>query len=575
MPAESRQKQLSFNRTEQNETFSINWKNIVLSKKLGSTHYRPICSGHCERLQTTFQRPSTSILPSHNKPKIQQGVSSHKTGSEFSSLERCNKADSQVSSKICVPSVHCSQKVWRFKTCDKLETSKSISAFANIQDGRSSRLESSLRAQQLYDHNRSVRCLYDSSYRGRVKKLSVFPISRSDVSILCPFIWSQRCSKSIYKNSETPSRNFKISRFKTSSVPRLHYSSCIYKETLYLPRSDSDKNFRKPGFCYKSGKVKSGTFSSGPFSRLCCGLKENVLFTSRFKNSINQAECPDSVESTKGFIAKTKPVHWNVQCFKNCSPRSTASLQINPKSVDKYSKISAHHTTELRCENMSEQSVKKRFDLMGQKFENQLFKTNPPSTSGSFNYSMSDASDLAWRAHLESVRIQGFGEAISFLAHKQKGVKSSLSGIKILNPKSNKCSCSNLHRQQNSGCLYKPFRGHKISGIEFHCSKNVGIVSREKHVPFDSICTRDIEQNCRFVIPPETGINRMDVKSQNFQTNSKCLQNASSRHVRIRPKSPSSKVFLLDSGSTSCGNGRILSKLEQRSPLHVSSLQSD
>ena len=105
MPAESRQKQLSFNRTEQNETLSINWKNIVLSKKLGSTHYRSVCSGHYKRLQTTFQRLSRSILLSHNKPKIQQGVSSHKTGGEFSSLERCNKANSQVSSKICVPSV--------------------------------------------------------------------------------------------------------------------------------------------------------------------------------------------------------------------------------------------------------------------------------------------------------------------------------------------------------------------------------------------------------------------------------------------------------------------------------------
>ena len=100
---------------------------------------------------------------------------------------------------------------------------------------------------------------------------------------MCPSIWSLRCSKSIYKNSETPSRNFKISRFQTSSVPPRHYSSCIHKGTLYLPRSDSDKNFRKPGFCYKSGKIKSGTFSSGPFSRLCCGLKENVLFTFRFK----------------------------------------------------------------------------------------------------------------------------------------------------------------------------------------------------------------------------------------------------------------------------------------------------
>ena len=212
---------------------------------------------------------------------------------------------------------------------------------------------------------------------------------------------------------------------------------------------------------------------------------------------------------------KTKPVHWNVQCLKNCSPRSTASLQINPKSVDKHSKISAHHTTELRCENMSERSVKKRFDLVGQKFENQLFKTNPPSTSGSFNYVRCLRSSLGSSPRI--CKNLGFLEKLSvFLAHKQKGVKSSLSGIKILNPKSNKCSCSNLHRQQNSSCLYKPFRGHKISGIEFHCGKNVGVVSREEHVPFGSICTRDIEQNCRFVIPPETGINRMDVTSQNF-----------------------------------------------------------
>ena len=205
--------------------------------------------------------------------------------------------------------VHCSQKFWRFKTSDKLEASKSISAFANIQDGRSFRLESYLRAQRLYDQDRSVRRLLDSSYRGRVKKLFVFPISRSNVSILRPFIWFQRCSKNIYKNSETSGRNFKISRFQDSSIPRRPSSSCICKGTLYLPGSDSDKNFRKPRFWHKSGKIRSGTFSSGPFSRLYCGLKENVLFASRFKNSISQSKCPDSVESTKGFVTKTKPVH--------------------------------------------------------------------------------------------------------------------------------------------------------------------------------------------------------------------------------------------------------------------------
>ena len=69
MPAESRQKQLRFNRTEQSEPFSINWKNIVLSRKLGSTHYRLVCSGHCKRLQTTFQSQSTSIYRPITNPR--------------------------------------------------------------------------------------------------------------------------------------------------------------------------------------------------------------------------------------------------------------------------------------------------------------------------------------------------------------------------------------------------------------------------------------------------------------------------------------------------------------------------
>ena len=128
------------------------------------------------------------------------------------------------------------------------------------------------------------------------------------------------------------------------------------RELLYLPGSDSYENFRKPGFCYKSGKIKSGTFSSGLFSRLYCGLKENVLFTSRFKDSIDQSECPDSVESTKGFVTKTKAVYWNVQCFKNCNPRSTASVQIDPNQL----------TSTLRSQPITQQNYDVKICLNSQ-----------------------------------------------------------------------------------------------------------------------------------------------------------------------------------------------------------------
>ena len=270
----------------------------------------------------------------------------------------------------------------------------------------------------------------------------MFSISRSNVSILRPSIWSLQCPKSIYKNSETSSRNFKISRFQGSSVPLRHYSNCSCKGTLYLPGSDSDKNFRKPGFIInpeKSNLVPSQVLLFLGFS------VDAKKMSFSLPDSKVQSIILSAVESTKGFVTKTKPVQWNVQCFKNCSPQSTSSLQMDPKSVDKHSKNLAHYTPEVRCESLSKQSVKKTLDLVSKKFENKLFKTNPPSTSGSFNYVRCLRSSLGSSPQI--CKNSGFLEKLSvFLAHKQKGVKSILCGAKILNPKSNKCSRSNLHR---------------------------------------------------------------------------------------------------------------------------------
>ena len=61
--------------------------------------------------------------------------------------------------------------------------------------------------------------LSDAYMRKSQEIICVFN-SRSNVSILRSSIWSQRCSKSIHKSSETSSRNFKISRFQDSSVPQ-------------------------------------------------------------------------------------------------------------------------------------------------------------------------------------------------------------------------------------------------------------------------------------------------------------------------------------------------------------------
>ena len=530
MPAESRQKPLSFNRTERNEPFSINWKNIVLSKKLGSTYCRHVCSGHCKRLQTTVQSPSTSILPSHNKPKIQQRVSSHNTRSEFSSLERCNKAHSQVSSKICVPSVHCSQKLGGLRPVINL---KPLNQFLHLQTYKMEGL-SNLKVI-LEPNDFMITIDLSDAYM-------TLPIEEESRNYLCFQFQDQMLQFCVlpFGLNDAPRAFTKTLKPPVGTLRSLGFKILVYLNDIILAASTRE-------LCIYQGQILIKTL-------------ENLGFVINLQKS---NLVPSQVVLFLGFIVDSKKMSFSLPDSKIQLISLSAQTLLNQPKVS-FRKLSQFigmcDTPELRGENMSKQSVKKRFDLVGKTIENKLFKTNPPSTSGSFSHVRCLRSSLGSSPRI--CKNSGFWRSYQLSWHiNRKELKA--------------CSCSTLHRQQNSSCLHKPFRGHKVSGITLHCSENVGVVSGEEHVPFGSICNSDNEQTYRFVVPSETGINRMDAKSQNFQTNSICLQDASSRHVGIHPKSPSYKVFLLDSGSTSCGNGCVLSKLEQRPPLHVSSLQSD
>ena len=224
--------------------------------------------------------------------------------------------------------------------------------------------------------------------------------------------WSQRCSKSIYKNSET-SRNFKISRFQDSSIPRRHYSSCICKLTLCLPRSDSVKNFRNLGFVINLEKSQSGTFSSGPFSRIYCGLKENALSLPDLKIHSISLSAQTLLNRPKVSLRKLS------QSTGMCNASRTAVLE----APLHYRSIQSQLTSTLRSQLITHQNYDVKICLNGQSRKDLTWwvknlKTNcsrpvhPPPVDLSIK---SDASDLAWRTHLEYVKIQGFGEVISFL----------------------------------------------------------------------------------------------------------------------------------------------------------------
>ena len=190
---------------------------------------------------------------------------------------------------------------------------------------------------------------------------------------------------------------------------------------------------------------------------------------------------PSEVVLFLGFIVDSKKMSFSLPDSKIRSIRLSAQTLLNQPKVSlrnlsqfigmcnasrtavleaplHYRSIQNQLTSTLRSQPITQQNYDVKICLNSQsrkdfiwwvkKFENQLFKTNPPSTNGSFNYVRCLRSSLGSSPRI--CKNSGFLEKLSvFLAPKQKGVKSSLSGIKILNPKSNKCSCSNLHRQQN------------------------------------------------------------------------------------------------------------------------------
>ena len=202
---------------------------------------------------------------------------------------------------------------------------------------------------------------------------------------------------------------------------------------MYLPGSDSDKNFRKPWFCHKSGKIKSGTFSSGPFSRLYCGLKENVLFTSRFKIQSISLSAQTLLNQPKVSLQKLS------QFNGMCNASRTAVL----KAPLHYRSIQNQLTSTLRSPPITHQNYDLNICPNSQSRKDLTWwvknlKTNcsrpihPPPVDLSI---MSDASDLARGSHLESVKIQGFWRSYQFSWQiNRKELKAAFLVLKFLIP---------------------------------------------------------------------------------------------------------------------------------------------
>ena len=433
MPAESRQKQLSFNRTEQNETFSVNWKNIVLSKKLRSTHYRFVCPGHYKRLQTTFQRPSTSILPSHNKPKIQQGVSSHKTGSEFSSLERCNKADSQVSSKICVPSVHCSQKSGGLRPVINL---KPLNQFLHLQTFK---MEGLPDLKVLLEPNDFMITIDLSD------AYMTLPIEEESRNYLCFQFQDQMFQFCVllFGLNDAPRAFTKTLKPPVGSLRSLGFKLVVYLDDIILAASTRD-------LCIYQGQTLIKTL-------------ENLGFVINLEKS---DLVPSQVVLFLGFVVDSKKMSFSLPDSKIQSIRLSAQTLLNQRKVSlrklsqfigmcnasrtavleaplHYRSIQNQLTSTLRSQPITQQNYDVKICLNSHSRKDLTWwvknlKTNcsrpihPPPVDLSI---MSDASDLAWGAHLESVRIQGFWRSHQFSWHiNRKELKAAFLALKFLIP---------------------------------------------------------------------------------------------------------------------------------------------
>ena len=145
------------------------------------------------------------------------------------------------------------------------------------------------------NHDRSVRCLYYSSYKGRVKKLSVFLISRSNVSILVSTMLQEHL-----QNSKPP----------VGTLRSLGFKIVVYLDDIILSASAR-------GLCIYQGQVLIKTLEN--LSSVINLEKSNLV--------------PSQVVLFPGFIVDSKKMSFSLPDSKMQSIILSAQTLLNQPKV--------------------------------------------------------------------------------------------------------------------------------------------------------------------------------------------------------------------------------------------------
>lgn len=555
--------------------YSQNRTNKIFFRKLEIPYEQQKSFRNCSGLQTPFFKRTYAKISSNNCDPQPETRNSNATRDQNFERKKCYRNHSESSGKISIKDFSGSEKIRGKQTSDQFKEPQQICKSRSLQNGDTNKPKDSVKKRGLDDKTRSKRCLHDHSCERVFQQLFSIPISRDNIQVCCPSLWSERCTMCIHQNNERSNWQSKISGFSGLNIFGRSAVSCFKQRVVFKTVKDNYRTFSEPRFCNKFQEVNPNSDSTNRILGSAYRHKRHDLFTSSQESSKHHQNSISNANKQNGHIKGDKSIFGSLQFNKNDCATGPIAYSKSPKATDSEHKTVQKSTLgKLSKTGHSKSNVNSRFEVVDFGVGTKLYKSNLPSTSrhkncyrfkrfrvgGSFQQSQNTRT-------LESKTDQ--------LAYQCKRIVSSFPGPKAFGSQFSKCSCTVVDGQYKCRSLCQSPGRHKVNAPVISCNRNVGMVFGKKNLSFSNLHPRPKKSVSRSTFTFKKPIDRMDAKQRSFSTNRRNLRPPTGGSICLEHEPSAETLHLLGSGSKGSGDGCIHNSMGQMSHVCLSSVQPD
>ncbi|CAC5409344.1 unnamed protein product [Mytilus coruscus] len=173
--------------------------------------------------------------------------------------KRCYRKSTQSSSsrRFLQYIISSSQEKRETKNGNKFKTPQRLFEENTLQNGHNAKSDKLSETERLGNFSRSVRCIFSSPNMSKSQKIHEILCTKSELSAESNVLWSNLCSKSIYKSCISSGSLSKNSKHQTSDLSRQLVNSKSRQESVVTRSTEMSKSDSFTRFHHKQREIKS------------------------------------------------------------------------------------------------------------------------------------------------------------------------------------------------------------------------------------------------------------------------------------------------------------------------------